>query len=125
VANFNPFKEYIDSCKIKEKKIKNITPLVCFQLQLGQIPYISASISKHISQRYTSMKELLADLNRVSDAERMALLTQIPLVGKKKALSILEFLGFSQNTPTPTPSSTDAITQEIKNEINDCPSNEL
>jgi ERCC4-type nuclease len=128
--NTEPFKDYIDLCKIKEKKIKNITPLVCFQMQLGQIPYISSSISKNITKTYTSMKAMMADLNQcATQAERLTRLSKIPLVGKKKAISILEFLGFSEGEAkakgeTDAKAKGEEATVDVKNEINESPMEE-
>jgi ERCC4-type nuclease len=91
-------------------------------MQLGQIPYISSSISKNITKTYTSMKAMMADLNQCeTQAERLTRLSKIPLVGKKKAISILEFLGFSEGEAK---AKGEEATVDVKNEINESPMEE-
>jgi ERCC4-type nuclease len=88
---------YTDICAIKTRKIENITPIVGFQMQLGQIPGISAKISKLVmeSTQCTSMKDLILILNTFSNEnERVNYLSNIPGIGKKKAETLLMYLGF-------------------------------
>ena len=85
--------DYIDSVKAKTKKIDNIDQLTCFQLQLAQIPSISTGIAKIISEQYKNMSELITALQQLEIKEQLALLTQMKLVGAKKAHQILTFLG--------------------------------
>lgn len=87
-------KSYIDTCAIKSCKRENITPLVCFQLQLGQIPGISSGIARVVSQHVSSMNDLVGRLREfVTVPERLKWLQSIPSLGKKKAESICSYLG--------------------------------
>lgn len=81
---------YISSLKTKVKKIANITPDVCYQLQLCQIPGISAKIAKEIVDRYPSMMDLLLTLRDAHDAVKE--LASVPLIGNKKAKTIISYM---------------------------------
>jgi len=75
---------------LKSKKSENINPENCWILQLSQIPGISTTIAKSISQVYPTMAKLL-DALRSSD-NPAKLLSQIDKIAVKKAAKILEFL---------------------------------
>ena len=75
---------------LKSKKSENINPENCWILQLSQIPGISTTIAKSISQVYPTMAKLL-DALRSSD-NPAKLLSQIDKIAGKKAAKILEFL---------------------------------
>lgn len=78
---------------VKVKKIDNITPSHCYIMQLCQIPNISVSIAREIAKAYPTMVGLLTALSQLSDAEaRTKLLSEIPMIGKKRALTILGYL---------------------------------
>jgi len=81
---------YIDSCKIKSKKIDNIDKETCYLLQLSQIPGISKEIAKNIKDKYSSMMILLNTLNNSPNPNKI--LEDIPNIGQKKAKKIIEFL---------------------------------
>jgi len=82
--------EYIDICKIKTQKNKNITKETCYLLQLSQIPGISKEIARNISEIYPSFSSLIKTLEESSD--KINLLMNIKLIGKTKATTIIEFL---------------------------------
>ena len=86
---------YIDYCQIKDRKIENITPKTAFMLQLGQIPGISRILASNIAEKYSTMRELIQKLESLGD-DSLCLkeLERINLIGKKKALIILQYLGF-------------------------------
>lgn len=86
--------DYIDCVKIKSKKIDNITPDVCYIMQLAQIPSISTVIAKNIQKHYRSMRELIKALEDTED--KLELLCKIDKIGKEKAKNILEFLLFTE-----------------------------
>jgi ERCC4-type nuclease len=89
---------YIDTCAIKSCKRSNITPMVCFQLQLGQIPGLSSGIAKIVSQHISSMRDLTRALSKYpTPVERMKWLQTIPSLGKKKAEAICTYLGFTDD----------------------------
>jgi len=81
---------YIDICKIKTQKNKNITKDVCYLLQLSQIPSISKEIAHNISLVYPNLFSLLTALNNSNN--KIELLTNIKLIGKTKANTIIEYL---------------------------------
>jgi crossover junction endonuclease MUS81 len=81
---------YVDC--IKMKKIKNITPEICYIMQLSQIPTISSTIAKNIQKHYPTMRSLINVLNDTSD--KVNLLCEIEKVGKEKAKKILDFLNY-------------------------------
>jgi len=82
--------EYIDICKIKTQKNKNIDKNTCYLLQLSQIPSISKEISKNISNVYPSLVSLITALNNSDD--KINLLMKIDKIGKTKAQTIIDYL---------------------------------
>ena len=81
---------YIDTCKIKSKKIDNIDKETCYLLQLAQIPGISKEIAKNIKDKYPSMSSLLNTLTNSTNPNKI--LEEIPNIGQKKAIKIIEYL---------------------------------
>lgn len=86
----NSQNSYIDTCKIKSKKIDNIDKETCYLLQLAQIPGISKEIAKNIKDKYPSMTILLTTLNSSTNPNKI--LEDIPNIGQKKANKIIEYL---------------------------------
>jgi crossover junction endonuclease MUS81 len=85
---------YEDTCKIKTKKISNITPRVSFILQLGQVPGVSQKIAQAVALEFQSMARLIQELSSLeSTALQMERLCKLPLVGNKKAQALLTYLG--------------------------------
>jgi crossover junction endonuclease MUS81 len=82
--------DYIDICKIKTQKNKNITKETCYLLQLSQIPGISKEIARNINEIYPSFASLLKALHESDD--KISLLMNIKLIGKTKATTIIEYL---------------------------------
>lgn len=89
----HPTQDYIDCIKLKTKKIDNITPDICFIMQLAQIPSISNVIAKNIQKVYPTMKVLIKTLDDAED--KVAVLCQIEKIGKEKASKILEYLQYA------------------------------
>lgn len=83
---------YIDNIKLKSKKITNITPSVCYLMQLSQIPYISNTIAKNIYNKYPTFKDFIYALDRSDN--KMELLCNIDKIGLEKAKKILEYLSY-------------------------------
>jgi len=81
---------YIDYCKIKTEKNKNIDKETCYLLQLSQIPSISKEIAKNISNKYPSLVSLITALNETQD--KIGLLMKIDKIGKTKATTIINYL---------------------------------
>jgi len=92
--NIENIKEnYIDTIKIKSKKIENITPENCFILQLSQIPTISKTIAKNKVIKYSNIKELIKELEKYDEEEnKIKKLQEIDKIGKEKAKKILEYM---------------------------------
>jgi len=88
--NNNNNNDYIDYCKIKTEKNKNIDKNTCYLLQLSQIPSISKEIAKNISNQYPSLVSLISALNESED--KIGLLMKIDKIGKTKAATIIEYL---------------------------------
>lgn len=84
---------------IRMKKMDNVTPDVCYLMQLSQIPTISVTIASEIVAKYPTMLRLLTHLSHLgSDEERIRCLSEIPKIGKKKAQQLLSYL-----LPEPAP----------------------
>ena len=79
---------YLATLKVKTKKIENITPSVCFSLQLSQIPGISTKLAKDIIIAYPTMILLLQALQEKGSKA----LVDVPGIGNKKAKTICGFL---------------------------------
>lgn len=85
--------EYLSMCKVKSKKQDNIDVKTCYQLQLCQIPGISAKLASSIADVYPSWRALYTALDAKENADaKVRLLSQIPLIGAKKAKTFLEFI---------------------------------
>lgn len=85
--------EYIDCVKIKTKKINNITPDICYLMQLAQIPSISTVIAKNIQKIYPTMRDLIKALDESED--KMQVLCNIEKIGPEKATKILQYLYYN------------------------------
>lgn len=78
---------------IKIKKMDNITPSSCYVVQLCQIPGISVTTAGEIAARYPTMLGLLTALSGMEDeADRIRMLSEIPMIGRKKAQLLLSYL---------------------------------
>ncbi len=85
--------DYIDVCKIKSQKNKNIDKDTCYLLQLSQIPNISKEIAKKIKEIYPTMSSLIKALEEQSDEKsKISLLTKIDKIGNQKAILIIDYL---------------------------------
>lgn len=81
---------YIACLKTKSKKINNIDKDTCYLLQLCQVPGVSHRIATEIARVFPNMQALMA-CGGTAD-ERVTALCRIPLVGAKKARTIVDFL---------------------------------
>lgn len=84
--------DYIDYCKIKTEKNKNITKENCYLLQLAQIPQISKEIAKKIKEIYPDLSSLILGLKDKTEEEQIKLLMKIENIGKTKAQIIINYL---------------------------------
>ena len=88
---------YVSCLKTKSKKISNITPQVCYILQLCQIPGVSQKVATEIAKVYPNLGLFMAafgdDLKTREIKQKE--LCAINMVGMKKAAVILEYMLFS------------------------------
>jgi len=81
---------YVSTRKAKVRRIDNITPDVCYMLQLSQIPGVSSKLAEAICAKYTSLKQLIFALSESEDPVKE--LCSVPLIGKKKAQTIIDYV---------------------------------
>lgn len=87
--------DYVDCVKLKTKKIDNITPEICYIMQLSQIPGISAVIAKNIQLVYPTLRDLILALEALDDRDmQIDLLCNVEKIGREKASKILEYLAY-------------------------------
>ena len=85
--------EYIDICKIKTEKKKNIDKETCYMLQLGQIPGISKDIAKRIKERHPTLISLISAITAIDDKKKqIEILTKIEGIGKILSERIINYL---------------------------------
>lgn len=86
-------REYVDCLKVKQKKLDNIDRITCYQLQWCQVPGISQKLAKHIAETYPSWERFYQAMRACADDEdRIRTLCKIPLIGRKKAQTIWDFV---------------------------------
>lgn len=90
IGNKTSPKDYVDSVKVKSRKIDNIDAKTCYILQLGQIPGISSKIAREMANTYPNMVSLI-DALQTSNTP-IELLSSIPMIGTKKAKVIKDYL---------------------------------
>jgi ribosomal protein S13 len=79
---------YLSSIKVKTKKIENITPIICYSLQLAQIPGISTKLAQDIIKMYPTLIRLITVLQE----KGVKALSEVPGIGKKKSEMIISYL---------------------------------
>jgi crossover junction endonuclease MUS81 len=79
---------YLSSVKVKTKKIDNITPIICYSLQLAQIPGISTKLAQDIIKMYPTLIRLITVLQE----KGVKALHEVPGIGKKKSEMIITYL---------------------------------
>jgi ERCC4-type nuclease len=85
--------EYIEVCKIKTEKKRNIDKDTCYLLQLGQIPNISKDLARRIKEVYPTLLILMNTLSTMNDRKKqIELLTKIDGIGKILAERIIDYL---------------------------------
>lgn len=80
--------DYVDILKVKTKKIDNITPEVCYLMQLSQLPGISMNTAKEIAKTYPTMSALLLAMMD----HGVKAFKDIPGLGPKRAKTIVEYI---------------------------------
>lgn len=83
--------EYIHQVSVKKRE--NVTPENCYIMQLCQVPGISTKIAKGITEKFPTMLGLLQGLTAMKDEKaQIQCLSEIPMIGKKKAQQLLSYL---------------------------------
>lgn len=82
--------EYHQQCKIKTRKIDNITPSTCYLMQLCQIPGVSKKIAESIQQTYPTLTHLIHALTSCANPD--AELAKLNMIGPKKAKVISTYI---------------------------------
>ena len=80
--------DYVDTLRVKTKKIDNITPEICYLMQLSQLPGISINIAKEIAKTYPTMSSLLLAMMD----HGIKAFKDIPGLGPKRAQTIVEYI---------------------------------
>jgi crossover junction endonuclease MUS81 len=80
--------DYVSTLKVKSKKIDNITPDVCYLMQLSQLPGISMKIAKDISTIYPTMSSLLHAIQE----HGIKAFISISGLGVKRAQTIIDYI---------------------------------
>jgi ERCC4-type nuclease len=80
---------------LNAKKQKNLTPELCYRLQLSQLPQVSISVAKGIAEIFPDMRALVKGLEEIgSMKDRVKALSKIPRVGGKLATTVCTYMGF-------------------------------
>jgi len=80
--------DYVSSLKVKTKKIDNITPEVCYLMQLSQLPGISMKIAKDIAITYPTMSSLVRAVKELG----VKACKDIAGLGPKRAQTIVDYM---------------------------------
>jgi len=81
-------KEFISTIKVKSKKMDNITPEVCYIMQLSQLPGFSVTIAQEIATVYPSMSLLLKAITEKGEKA----FKEIKGLGKKRIQLIVTYI---------------------------------
>lgn len=85
--------DYLLSRKAKCRKIDNIDPQACYKLQLCQIPGVSYKLAEGIIERYPTLLAFMTHIGSFADkSTAVKSIATIPLIGAKKATTIIEYL---------------------------------
>jgi ERCC4-type nuclease len=82
--------DYVSSRKAKSRRIDNMTVETCYIMQLCQVPGVSIKLAKGIQEKYATLRALITALAGSNDPCKE--LSSIPLIGTKKARTIVEYL---------------------------------
>lgn len=85
--------DYILSRKAKCRKIENIDPSTCYQLQLCQIPGVSHKLAEGVMGQFPTLLQFMQHLATfTTKSEAVKSIAKLPLIGAKKASVIIEYL---------------------------------
>lgn len=80
---------------IQAKKNHNITPHICFQQQLAQIPGISMKLAETIQKRFPDLRSLAREMAATQTKKQRSLLfSSLEGIGTKRADQLVKFLGY-------------------------------
>jgi ERCC4-type nuclease len=88
---------------IAMRKRDNLDVRSCFAHQLCQVPGVSAKLSTTLCAEFGSMAALYARLLPLSREQREAAFGDLPMLGKKKAATLVDFLFVDPLTPNSDP----------------------
>ena len=80
--------EYTATLKVKTKKIDNITPEICYLLQLSQIPTLSMTLAKDIATKYPTLSSLFTAIKEHGEKA----FCDIPGMGPKRIKTCMTYL---------------------------------
>lgn len=80
--------EYTATLKVKTKKMDNITPEICYLLQLSQIPTLSMTLAKDIAVKYPTLSSLFMAIKEQGEKA----FRDIPGMGPKRIQTCMTYL---------------------------------
>lgn len=113
LAKSNSLTDYVNCVSIHKKS--NLTPEVCFQLQLRQIPGVSESITNRLIEVATSWKDLIPLLQHmgISGLQELKYTTKTGSrkIGPATATKIFTYLNLMEEKPIVDATSTTAVAE--------------
>ena len=92
--------EYIQTLHVSKKQ--NLTPEICFILQISQIPGISKKIAQIIAKNYPNWNSLLEG---IKDKPTFLHVTKSAKIGEKRFLQIYNYITISSEEQEPSQES--------------------
>ncbi len=83
---------YVQACKTKTKRMDNLDAKTCYHMQLAQIPTVSHKLAENIAETYPTLMSLMQAMHPLTRDQAVSMLSKIPLIGKKKAETIHDYL---------------------------------
>tara|TARA_B100001175_G_scaffold317926_1_gene337685 strand:- start:10036 stop:10758 length:723 start_codon:yes stop_codon:yes gene_type:complete len=90
ISNLSIEQEYIQTLHVSKKQ--NLTPKICFILQISQIPGISKKIAQIIANNYPNWSSLLQG---IKDKSTFLHVTKSAKIGEKRYLQIYKYITIS------------------------------
>ncbi len=82
ISTYNGKRNYLESVKVKKKD--NMTPQLCYQQQLRQIPGVSANISQIVTENYSNMSTLIQAYQQLeTEKEKEKMLEKLQIGNRK------------------------------------------
>jgi len=99
-SNSSLEEEYIQTLHVSKKQ--NLTPAICFILQISQIPGISKKIAQIIAKNYPNWNSLLEG---IKDKPTFLHVTKSAKIGEKRFLQIYKYITISSEEQEPSQES--------------------